>query len=499
MDSQVTEGTDHAQSRANLKVASVSGIAVNFAAQMVKFGLTFLYQILLARLLQPADFGVVAMAAPVLAFVGLFADFGLTQATVQRANISQQQLTLIFWINCLLSLALAIITVVVSPLVGRFYHNEQVTPIVVILGSMFFLGGLYAQHLALLNRRLAFAKLAVIDLVGFLAGAAAAIAAAMLGLRYWAIIINGVVTGIVTLVLAWMFTRWVPGRPQWAEDARALLGFGGNITTFNVVNYFARNLDNVLIGKYVGVVGLGLYDRAYKLLLLPLSQITGPFAKVATPLLAQLLDDPPAYRRAYTRMLEAICLLTFPGVVFAMVSSKLLIDTVLGSRWDGVAPIFSVLAIGAFFAPISNSTGWLFITQDRTREMRNWGVVSSAMFVLSFILGLRWGAQGVANSYVAVGALQGPLIWWAVTRRGPLSFVQLLSGLFPHGVALAVTIVGQIALQRVLPYKPWALIALGAAAYPVFVLGLGTTVGGRQAIRDVAHQARDLLGRLKLR
>jgi PST family polysaccharide transporter len=491
-----TVATEGPSDRAALKSASVNGVAITFSFQMLRFGLQFIYQILIARLLVPADFGIVAMAAPILAFIALFADFGLTQATVQRPNITQQQLSLIFWATCLLSICLAVVTIAAAPAIAAFYNEPRVGPVFMALGSTFFISGLYAQHLALLNRRLQFLKLALVDLLSFLIGAVVGIGAALLGMSYWAIVLNQLTVNLVSLALAWSFARWMPGRPRLADDTRALLGFGGNITTFNFVNYFARNLDNVLIGKYVGDVGLGLYDRAYKLLLLPLSQITTPFAKVATPLLAKLQVDPPAYRRAYLQMLITVCVLTYPGVAFAMITSHQLIVTLLGAKWAGVAPIFSVLAIGGFFAPISNSTGWLFITQDRTREMRNWGVVSSAMFVVSFVIGLHWGPLGVASCYIFVGMFQGPMVWWAATRSGPLALRALLAGLAPSALALVLTILVEAVVQQMLPATLWRLVLLGALAYPVFLAGLALTAGGRATTRDTLHHAGGMAARV---
>lgn len=482
--------------RTRLKAASVSGVAVNLVAQTTRFGLQLLYQVGLARLLEPADFGVVAMAAPMLAFVGLFADFGLTQATVQKPDIDAGQLTFVFWANLALSALAGLVALAAAPAIAQFYGDERVSGVVISLSATFLLGGLGAQHLALLNRRLAFARLAAIDLASFVAGAGAGLFAALHGAGYRAIVVTQLATSAASLALAWSVVRFVPGRPRWTAEARGLLGFGRDLTGFNVANFFARNLDNVLIGRFAGEVSLGLYDRAYKLLLLPLGQITGPFAKVATPLLARLQDDPEAYSRAYLRLLETVLLLTCPGVAFALVSSNLLIATVLGPQWAGVSPIFSILAIGGFFAPIGNSTGWLFVTQGRTREMRDWGVVSSALFALSFVAGLRWGAIGVAACYIAVGALiQGPMICWASTRRGPVRLRGLLGSLAPYVVALTVTLATERGLQAALPADPLSLAMLAAAAYPSFVAGLLATGSGRRALRAAQRQARQALRR----
>ena len=197
--------------RAGLKAASVSGVAVNLVAQTTRFGLQFLYQVGLARLLVPADFGVVAMAAPMLAFVGLFADFGLTQATVQKPNMDAAQLTFIFWANLALSSLVGLIAFAAAPAIALFYGEERVSGVVMALASAFVLGALGAQHLALLNRRLAFIKLALIDLASFVTGAAAGLFAALHAAGYWSIVVTQLATSIAGLALAWGVAGFVPG------------------------------------------------------------------------------------------------------------------------------------------------------------------------------------------------------------------------------------------------------------------------------------------------
>ncbi|HYG88501.1 MAG TPA: lipopolysaccharide biosynthesis protein [Azospirillum sp.] len=479
--------------RGSIKRASITGMGVNLTSQLLRLLLAFVYQVAISRILVPSDFGLVAMAAPALAFVGLFADFGLTMATIQRAQITQAQLSFLFWVNGALSLLLSVAVIAVAPVAGWFYGEPRVGPILAALGGLFFLRGLCAQHLALLNRRLMFVRLAVIDMASLVGGALVGVATALYGFGYWSLVANQATSTALTVVLAWLCMRWVPGRPAWDAEARSLLGFGGNVTAFNFVNYFARNLDNVLIGRFHGEVALGLYDRAYKLFLLPLSQVTGPIGKVALPLLARTLHEPDLYRRSYLGMLEAILLLTSPAVLFAMCTSHQLIVTMLGDRWADVAPIFSVLAVGALFAPVGHSTGWLFLSQNRTREMRNWGTIGSVMFVISFVIGLPWGALGVAVSYVTVGLFQGPMVWWAATRRGPVTFKQLALALYPYAVAAAATVVVEYNLQRLLPQGLGPLVLLLAAAYGAFFATLAVLPRGRNTFSALLVQGRAYL------
>lgn len=471
--------------RVGLKRTSVQGAAISLGSQMGKFGAQFLYQILLARMLSPNDFGLVAMAVPIIAFGHLFVDLGLSQATIQRPQITQDQLSLLFWINVAGGVLLGLITIAASPFVGVFYGEARVVAITAILGAMFLMSGLSSQHLALLNRDLSFGKLAIVDMGAFLAGSAAGLLAAFEGLGYRSLLVAAGVNSLTTLILAWSLSGWRPGRPERVEGWKDIIGFGGNLTGFSVVNYFARNLDNVLIGRFNGGDALGLYDRAYTLMLTPLSQISQPFSRVALPLLARTQCEPEVYRRAYVGMLEIILLLTYPGALFAIVTRDQLIGVVLGEQWASVAPIFGILGVGALFAPISSSTGWLFVSQDRTRQMRNWGVFSSTLFVLSFIVGLPWGPVGVATCYIGVGMVQGPVLWWAATREGPVGFRHVLGALLPHAFAGVICSAALLALQHNLPTGFLSLALLMAAGYSTFVGTLLIMPGGRGILKAV--------------
>lgn len=472
--------------------ASRRGLGINFAAQGVRFALQFVVTVVLSRLLKPNDFGLLAMASPVLAFVWLFADLGLTQATVLRATISQRELTFLFWVSADFGALVCLALILTAPLVAAFYDEPRITGIVCVLATSILLNGLYSQHVALLNRRLAFGALAIVEVGGLAIGAAAGLAIALAGGSYWAIVLNQVIGTAASLLLAWMLARWRPSLPKSVESARSLLNFGGNVTGFNLVNFFARNADNILIGRVLGEVPLGLYDRGYKLLLLPLSQISGPIAKVAIPMLARSVGEPGHYRRSYLRLLEIILLLTYPGVVFACVASRPLIAIVLGPQWSGAAPVFQILAVGALFAPVSNSTGWLFLTQDRSREMRDFGIVSSLAFVCSFVAGLPWGITGVAGAYILVGCVQGPAVWWAATRRGPVTFAVLVRAILPYWIAsVPVAIVSLLCLGRITGWISLAVML--AAAYVVFAAAMTAMPRGRTALRDVQAQVAALL------
>jgi PST family polysaccharide transporter len=292
----------------------------------------------------------------------------------------------------------------------------------------------------------------------------------------------------------WAACNWRPGRPHRAPGVREMLSFGGHLTGFNTVNYFSRNLDNVLIGWRWGAGPLGLYSRAYNLLLLPLQQINYPAATVAVPTMSRLQDDPDRYRRVYREVLGKLTLITAPVVAFLIATASWTIAIVLGPQWHGAAEIFAWLGIAALVQPVANTTGWLFITQHRTRELFHWGLIGSAMSVASFIIGLPYGPVGVAAAYAISGLLiRTPFLVWYVGRRGPVSARDILqASLKPWltGLAvLAVVVLLRFALPGIGPVEGLALALAVSAAVMLPVLRF--TRLGRDAVGDI----RILLGR----
>lgn len=418
---------------------ALRGGALTAAAQAIKIAVQFVSVVVLARMLAPEDFGLVASVGPIIAFVGLFQNLGLQQAVIQRQQIDQSQLNQVFWISTLAGLCCTAIIAGLSPAVSAFYGDARMTGITLAAATPLLFGSLAALPLALMNRNLQFGQLAINDVVTALAGLVAAIAAAYAGLGYWALVIGPAVGAIVTLLGAWLATRWKPGRPNLRVE-REILSFGANLTGFNLVNFFSRNLDNILIGKFSGAIELGFYDRAYKLLLFPLQNINQPLSRLMVPLLSRIQDDKPRFRELYLRTNWLLAFITVPGIAALTIAAEPVVTILFGERWLAVAPIFAWLGIAGLMQPVSSTTGWIFICQGKTGTMLRWGVYSALTTVLSFVIGLKWGAVGVAAAYAISGyALRLPVLAVMLGRTGPVSALDflLVQGLLIVAAAVA--------------------------------------------------------------
>lgn len=490
---------DNSHLQADLARRSISGGLAAVASQVVKFAINFLSIVVLARLLSPNDFGLIAMVTPIVGLISLIRDMGLSAATIQKDTISDAQVSTLFWINVALSAALAALIVASAPLVSRFYDEPRLIWITAAFGATMVTGGLTAQHIALLQRQMLFGRLAVIEICSLLAGFVAAVAAALAGWSYWALVLMTVVTSIVSMVLSWRGSGWRPGRPQRGSGVRSMVAFGGHLTGASLCQYLNRNLDNILIGRAWGEGALGLYNRAYSLLLMPITQLNGPVTNVALPALSRLQNDPTRYRAFYRKALGLLVTVGMPLVVFTGVDALRIVRFLLGENWLGTVPIFQALAPAAFIGTFNVATGWLYVSLGRTGRQLRWAVLQTPVIIAGFVLGLPYGPVGVAAAYSTVTVL---LRWpaFAYCLRG--TFVRssdIIGAILPAGVGSLVAGAGILAMQALGPRLPATAgdlpaIIVDLMLYAVlYALVYWLTPGGRANLQVIVDATRKLI------
>ena len=478
--------TDHLNK--DLGGHSARGGVVTLTAQVLKFAIATAATIVLARLLTPQDYGLIGMVVIVVNFVGMFPFLGLSTATMRWSKLNHQQVSTLFWVNVGMSAAIMLLTIASAPLIAWFYKEPRLIGITIGYAISILLTGLYIQHEAILSRQMRFTAIAIVEIVAHAIGFGLAIIAASRGARYWSLVINQLVMTLVTVIGVWIVCRWRPGLPVRRSGVRTILSYGGNLTGYNVMTYLARNLDNALIGKFWGGYQLGLYSRAYQMLLTPMQQINAPLVAVAVPALSRLTDSPDRYRAAYLKILEKIAMVTMPAVAFMIATSDWLVVFLLGAQWRESGRIFMLLGVAAIVQPISRSALWLFTTQGRSREMFKWGVISAVIAIVSIVLGLPWGAMGVAASYAVTDlCLSTPLLFWYVGRKGPVRAGDLYRTVTPAACAALCSLGVLIFSRQWLEVFQHLGIRLGIAftitvAFSLMVLAV--LPAGRLAMRN---------------
>ena len=266
---------------------------------------------------------------------------------------------------------------------------------------------------------------------------------------------------------------------------------GAGFAGFNLFNFLSRNLDNILVGRLLGATALGYYSRAYNLMLVPLSQVTYPLAQVMVPALSRLTEDAPAYRATYLGMLQKVSFFCCPIIMANIVGADWAVWLLLGPKWVSAIELYMILGIAALVQPVGNATGWLFISQGRSRDMLAWGIFSSIAKVTSFVVGLQWGIVGLAWAYTIVTCLiTTPILWYWVGRRGPVGFRELAGATIPFVLANGIgSLVFLLARQYWTPAPIIGLIGAVAWQFAAQAVILSLHPYSRPVIRDIGEMA----------
>lgn len=458
---------------ADLAGRSVRGGALTLGSQGVKFVLQSISTVVLARLLMPEDFGLVAMVMVIVGFAAVFQDMGFSWATVQSPRITHQQASALFWIQVAVTIGLGAVVAFISPFVAAFYNEPRLTAIGYALSTTFVLHGVAAQHLAILRRQMRFVTMAVVQLVSLAVAVTLAISVALQGGGYWAVVTHQLASPAVAAALLWALTGWRPGMPRRGAGIRSLVSFGSYLTASNFFNYFTKQADKALLGYFAGAAQLGLYSKAYNLFKMPIQQLNGPLNSVAMPALSRLHNRPTEYRYFYLRLVQGLAYLSMPLVAIVAGVSDLLVPLVLGEQWAEASRVFQLLAIAGLVTPVLWTAGWVNQSMGRADRQLRWGLLSDPLYVLSFLIGVRWGAVGVALAFaITILILWLPTMAYAF-RITSIELTDLLRIIYPPAILTAFGFVTAASVVWLAPLTDWITLALALLASLTMVAAVG--------------------------
>jgi len=407
--------------RSDLKKKSIRGGITSLGGETATFVLRIGSTAVLARLLVPADFGLVSMVTALTGFAQLFKDLGLSDATIQNKEIDHAKVSSLFWINTAIGLGIALVIAASSPLIAGFYHDPRLSAIALAISSCFVFSGLTVQHQALLYRQMRFGRMALINIVSTALSVVVAVVLAWKGFGYWALVAKEVSASAFMAAGTWRACRWTPGLPRAGAGVSSLLRFGRDVTGFNIVIYVSKSIDRILLGRNWGAAVLGIYDRAMQLMLMPLNQIRFPMTRVGMSGLSALQDSPDKYRQYYSKLNSILCFIYMPIVVYLGVFSGLFIKLILGDQWMAAADIFRVLALAAFIQPVLSTCDLVLLSQGRTKKYFIFGCVYTACVVVAVAIGVRWGSMGVAVAYTIINYIVLVPSPWYKLAQSPVS------------------------------------------------------------------------------
>lgn len=480
-----------------LRAHAARGALLTVGAQIAKIGVQVLGVVVLARLLTPRDYGLVAMVLAVIGVAEVFRDFGLSSAAVQAVTLTPGQRSNLFWVNTAVGAVLAVAAVLCAPLLAGWYGRPELVEVTRALAVVFLVNGMTTQYRADLNRRLRFAPLAVADTIAPALALLVAIVLAAYGAGYWALVAQQVCAAAVLLLVTAGAGRWVPRRPDRSAPMRSLLSFGWQLTGSQLVGYAGNNIDAVVIGSRLGASPLGVYNRGFQLLMTPLGQLRAPTTTVALPVLSRLRDDPEASNRFVQRGQLAMGLTLVAGLGLVAGAAHPLTLVLLGQDWAEVTPVLRILAVAGACQTLAYCGYWVYLARQLTATLLRYTMLTTVLKIAAVLLGSRWGMVGVAAGYAAAAAVEWPLSLWWLSRRSPIRPGPLYRG---AGIVVAVASVIAAASQLAVRWAgqwsaPAQLLAATLAAGGAYLVIGASIPPVRRALRDVVEILREGLAR----
>lgn len=465
------------------------------SGQGMRILLQFLGVVTLARLLTPHDYGLIAIVVVIIGVGEIFRDFGLSSAAVRAPELSRAQSSNLFWINTLIGLLLgAALFAVASPLATAFGQTE-VQGIAQTMAAVFLLNGATTQLRALLVRDLRFRWLAGTDVLAAAVALAAALFGALAGWGYWALVTQQVTQALVVLIAVALGVGHLPGLPRRGVVTRPFLRFGGNLVLSQLVTYTTGNIDSAVVGFAHGAGPLGLYNRAYQVVVTPLSQIQSPITQVAIPILSKIQYDQQRFSAYLVRGQFALGYPISIGLGIVVVAAEPITALMLGDGWDAAVPLLRLFALAGIARNLAFVGYWVYVVRGLSDSLFRYSLVTGAIRVACVVVGAQWGVMGVAAGFALAPWIAWPISLAWLSRITVIPTRSLYGGAL-RIIAVAGTVAAVAAVtQASLPPLPAVPSLVVTAAMAVIALGLlsllpGLRADGR-ALRETIALVRD--------
>ncbi|WP_268836160.1 lipopolysaccharide biosynthesis protein [Synechococcus sp. Nb3U1] len=431
----------------NLRSCLFSGLRWKVGSQVMQQILSLGSAVVMARLLSPEDFGLLSMASVFTGIVHVVLDLGLGAALVQRANIESHHISSVFWMNIGVGFGLSLVGIFLSWPIAIFYQTPAVQWVISALACCFFIVALGSTQEALLTRKMRFRALELRRMLSHLVGIIGGLIMAYMGWGVWSLVGRIVITSLLGTILLWYVSNW---RPTWKfrwADIQQMSGFSNNVLGGNLLGYVGRNVDNLLIGRFLGAVELGFYSMAYNLMTAPLDRIAQVLAGVLFPALARQQEDLTKVKQSWFRANQLVVAVVIPLVVGLILLAPELIRVFYGEKWLPAAPILQILAVRALVVGLKALDGTVLIAIGQTQLRLNLIATSVGVAVLSFLIGIPFGIRGVALSFTSFTSLVSIIGLYLTLKCVNSNFIAYFSNLSEILYATAGMTVGVFAMK----------------------------------------------------
>jgi polysaccharide transporter, PST family len=430
----------------------VRSAGVTVLSQALAFGIQLAATVVLARLVAPKDFGLLTMVTTSSLLLASFGQAGFIEAVVQREKIDHLLVSNLFWISVSAGLLLTLGFAATGTLMARFYGNPQVESVAVAMSLTIFLTIISAIHLALLTRAMRYSAISANALLARAVSVAVSILLAWEGCGRWALVAGAVAQALTQSIGAWTLCRWIPTRPRRVAGTAWMVRFGLGIYARYCLNYFAKNMDNVLVGRAFGAQSLGFYKKAFDIFVLPASQLNSPLWHVAVSALSRLKPISAEHRRYFLGGLSVLAFVGMGvGADLTLVANDL-IRFLLGPGWEETGRIFMFFGPGIGVMLLYETHGWIHVSIGRADRWFRWGIVEFGVTGLMLLLALPWGPVGMAIAWTAsYWILMIPAFWYA-GRPIDLGIAPVLSAVWKYTLASLLASCTSVGVSRGIPH-----------------------------------------------
>ena len=407
-------------------------------AQVATQASRLLVSIVLARLLTPSEFGVVAAAMVVMVVAWQLTDLGTAAVIIQRDVIDDALVSSIFWFNLVLGAGLSALTVATAGPLAAALGQPEAAPAIRLLAAVSFLGALGNMHHALLRRTMQFGRLATVTIANAAVNATLGIALAVAGAGIWALVVGTVAGVVASTATAWWFESWRP-RPVFSlRRLRDVARFSIHFFWSNAFAVIFGQLDKVIISRMLGGAPLGTYTVAQRTVLSPVQAVSGAVSTVSFSAFSRGQDDPERLRSGASRVAGVVTLVVMPAMVGLAVLADQAVAVVYGPQWEAAVPVVQVLAPVAAVQALACVTASVMLAMGRSDWLYRWALVNCLVGAAAMVVGAQWGLVGVSLALAAVVAVLTPLEMRMALGLIDMRLSAYLRVLLPHAVVTAL-------------------------------------------------------------
>lgn len=440
----------------------------------------------LSRILTPEEYGIVAVVNVFLIFFQMLADFGIGPAIIQNKTLSKQEINSIFGFSLYLALFLGIVFVFLGYPISAFYNNEVYKPISMVLAICVFFYGILVVPQSMLLREKKFSTVNIVTVMANIASGVVSIVLAVNGFSYYSLIISNTVKAALLFIVFYFKTNLTFRLKIDKKPLEKIFSFSKNQFLFNFINYFSRNLDSMLIGRYFSASALAFYDKAYQVSLYPNQILTNVISPVIQPIMSDYETNLEKIKSVYLKITTILATIGLPLSVFLFFNSSDIVLFLFGDQWGGSVATFQILAVSVWIQMILSSTGSIFQSANRTDLLLLSGILSAVVTVSAILAGIAAGRI----EYVALMVIMAFAVNFIQTNY-LLMYRLFNSNFIEFGKALVKPVIMAIiqgVFFVVIPRFPFSsfvnLMINGIAFVVLFIIGLILT-GQMKLLKEV--------------